>query len=248
MRYKILVEYDGCGFHGWQSQNDLPSVQSVLEDAIYKLTKEHCKVFGGGRTDSGVHATGQVAHFDIEREYHPMTIMRALNHWTRPYPISILDVVNVPISFHARFSAIQRHYRYVIINRAVPSSLYKNRAWHVPKPLDVRNMQIAANYLTGQHDFSSFRATHCQALSPIKTLDTLSVTMNQDMITIHASAKSFLHNQIRIIVGTLVNFSNNNIPSEQMLNVLHVRDRTKAGVTAPAYGLYLEHIDYLHDL
>jgi tRNA pseudouridine38-40 synthase len=243
-RYKIIIEYDGTNISGWQRQASSPSIQQFIEEAIEKFSREKTIVYGAGRTDSGVHALGQVAHFDLEKEYPTNIIQRAINHFLRPNKIAILDCSIVDNNFNARFSAKKRHYRYVILNRNVPSVFENYRAWHVREKLDIEKLQIAANILIGKHDFTSFRATHCQALSPIKTLDKIQVYKEKEHIIITLEAKSFLHHMVRNIVGSLALVGNGKWQPSDIANALEAKNRCSAGPTAPACGLYFVQVDY----
>ena len=202
-RYRLTIEYDGAPFVGWQRQDNGPSVQGALEEAIRRFAQEDVNVQGAGRTDSGVHALGQVAHFELAREWPADTVRDALNFHLKPNPVSVVEAEAAAADFHARFSAKGRSYLYRIVNRRAPLALDKGRAWHIPYPLDASAMAEAARALVGRHDFSSFRAADCQADSPLRTLDTLEVTRTGDEIRIATSARSFLHSQVRIMVGTL---------------------------------------------
>ena len=203
-RYKINLEYDGTDLIGWQQNRQGPSVQSLLQDAIFQFCGEQVEVFSAGRTDAGVHAINMTAHFDLENEQDSETVKRALNFYLVNQPVSVLNCERVGDDFHSRFSCVARHYRYVVINRSAPIVLQKNRAWWVPQKLDINAMQDAAKKLLGNHDFTSFRAAQCQAKSPIKTLDSLNITCQGDEIIFEFSARSFLHHQVRNMVGTLV--------------------------------------------
>ena len=234
-RYRLLLEYDGGPFAGWQRQDNGPSVQGALEDAIFQLSGERVTVIGAGRTDAGVHARGQVAHFDLAKEFPPDTVRDALNHYLRPSPVAVLDAAHAASDFHARFSAVARHYRYRIVCRRAPLALDLGRAWHVMRALDDKRMHEAAQVLVGSHDFTTFRAAECQAKSPVKTLDRLDVRAAGEEISIEASARSFLHNQVRSLVGTL------KLVGEGKWTA---RDRSRCGPVAPAEGLYLMRVDY----
>lgn len=243
-RYKLTLEYDGGPFRGWQRQANGPSVQAALEAAVPAFCGQTADVVGAGRTDAGVHATGQVAHLDLERAVAIDALQGALNHHLRPAPIVVLAASRAPDDFHARFSARARHYRYRIVNRRAPLALDAGRAWFVPGPLDAEIMHEAAQYLLGRHDFSSFRSSLCQANSPIRTLDHLAVFRRGEEVAIEARARSFLHHQMRNIVGTLKLMGEGKWPIERMAAVLAAGDRAAAGPTAPACGLYLTRVDY----
>jgi len=243
-KYKILIEYDGSNFVGWQRQNNGLSIQSSIEEAIKKISSETVSVFGAGRTDSGVHAKGQVAHFDISKRI-PIDRMRdGLNQHLRPLPISILDAEEATEDFHARFSALLRNYEYLIINRRSPLTLHKNYAWGVFKDLNINNMEKAAINFEGRHDFNAFRSIDCQSSSSIKTIESCTVEKKERYIAIKVSAKSFLHSQVRIIVGTLVEVGKGKILSGNIKNIIESKDRSQAGATAPAHGLYLLKVEY----
>lgn len=244
MRYKIVIEYDGSTAFGWQKQNHCSSVQQFIEEAIEKSTKERVDIFAAGRTDSGVHALAQVAHFDLSEECSPRILMRSINHFLRPNKIVITDCQIVDDDFHARFSAKKRYYRYLILNRTAPSVLNENRAWHIRSKLDIEKMQQAANLILGVHDFTSFRTIDCQAKSPIKTLSQINIHREGEMVIIDLSAPSFLHHMVRNIVGTLVPIGLAKLPVAEISNILQAKNRCKAGVTAPAYGLYFSRVDY----
>lgn len=243
-RYKLILEYDGAPFRGWQRQSDGASVQQALEDAVRGFCGEEVQVVAAGRTDAGVHAKGQVAHLDLAREVTPETLRNALNHHLRPRPVAVLQAAAVPDDFHARFSAKARHYLYRIVNRRAPLVLDAGRAWHVPVPLDAEVMHEAAQRLVGYHDFTSFRSALCQARSPIKTLDRLIVRRLGERLEISAVARSFLHHQVRNMVGTLKLVGEGRFPVAHVETVLAARDRSAAGPTAPACGLYLVRVDY----
>ena len=202
-RYKILLEYDGTGFVGWQRQENGYSVQQAIEEALEKFTGQSVKVFGAGRTDSGVHALGQVAHFTLDREETADTVRKALNFHLKPAAIAVLEAAPVDDDFDARLSATGRHYVYRITNRRSPLTLERGFSWWVPVPLDADAMDDAAKGLIGKHDFTSFRATNCQATSPVKTLDSLDVSREGNVIAFDVRARSFLHHQVRNFVGTL---------------------------------------------
>ena len=243
-RYKLTLEYDGGPFRGWQRQSDGASVQQTLEDAVRAFCGEAAQVVAAGRTDAGVHARGQVAHLDLAREVTPETLRNALNHHLRPHPVAVLEAVTAADGFHARFSAKARHYVYRIVNRRAPLALEAGRAWQVPVPLDAEIMHEAAQRLIGRHDFTSFRSALCQARSPVKTLDRLTIRRLDHRIEITAVALSFLHHQVRNMVGTLKLVGEGRFPVSHVEAVLAARDRSAAGPTAPACGLYLMRVDY----
>jgi tRNA pseudouridine38-40 synthase len=243
-RYKLTLEYDGGPFRGWQRQSGGDSVQQTLEEAVRKFCGEEVQVIGAGRTDAGVHATGQVAHLDLSRLVTPETLRNALNHHLRPRPVVVLEAAAAADHFHARYSATARQYVYRIVNRRAPLTLEAGRAWQVPAPLDAEVMQEAAQRLVGRHDFTSFRSALCQAKSPVKTLDRLTVKRCGDRLEIVALARSFLHHQVRNLVGTLKLIGEGRRPVEYVEAVLAARDRAAAGPTAPACGLYLVRVYY----
>lgn len=245
-RYKITIEYDGTGLLGWQKQLDGSSVQEYLETAIYKFSNQKVEVFGSGRTDAGVHALGQVAHFDLETSMDEFKLREALNAHLRNMEtkIAVIEVEKAADDFNARFDTIKRSYIYRILNRRSPSPLRENRVWHINYPLDIKKMLEASKYLIGYHDFSSFRAAACQAKSPEKTLDKISITKEDDEIIFYFEAKSFLHHQIRNMVGTLKMVGDGSIEPIDVKNILEAKDRTQAGITAPACGLYFKQIWY----
>lgn len=243
-RYKLIIEYDGTPFAGWQIQADRVSVQEVLERAITAFSGETVRTQTAGRTDAGVHARGQVAHFDLERDWDPFRISEALNFHLKPHPVAILSCVRVGADFEARFSAIARHYHYLIVNRRARPALENDRVWHVPAPLDETAMHQAAQALLGRHDFTTFRSAQCQANSPLRTLDRLDVTRADDRIIISASARSFLHHQVRSMVGSLKRVGEGAWSPGDLATALAARDRARCGPMAPACGLYLVKIDY----
>ena len=243
-RYKILIEYDGTDYVGWQRQENGLGVQQAIEDAVEKFTGQSVKVFGAGRTDSGVHALGQVAHFDLDREQTPDTVRKALNFHLKPAPIAILQATAVDDNFDARLSATGRSYVYRITNRRSPLTLEKGRSWWVPVPLDAEAMHDAAQGLIGKHDFTSFRATYCQARSPVKTLNSLDVRRNGDVIEFYVRARSFLHHQVRNFVGTLKLVGEGRWTAGDVTAALAKKDRAAAGPTAPAEGLYMVEVIY----
>lgn len=244
MRYRLTLEYDGRPFAGWQRQENGPSVQGTLEQAIFKLSGEMTTVTGAGRTDSGVHALGQVAHFDLGKEFAPNRLRDALNYHLRPEPIAVLETRVATPDFHARFSATARRYLYRILNRRSPPVLERGRVWHVARVLESDSMHLAAQYLTGQHDFTTFRAAECQAQSPIKTLDSLGVRRVGEEIHVEAKARSFLHHQVRSMVGSLKLVGEGKWHPREVLAVLRARNRARCGPVAPPEGLFLVHVDY----
>lgn len=243
-RYKLTIEYDGTRFAGWQMQESLPTVQGVLADAIEKLSGERVHVAGAGRTDAGVHATGQVAHIDLTRHWRPDTVRDGLTAHLRPHPVAVLAAEVVEPEFEARFSAIRRHYLYRIVNRRPDLALDRDRAWRVPQRLDAEAMHEAAQRLLGKHDFSTFRAAECQAASPVKTLDQLDVSRVGADIRIVTSARSFLHHQVRSMVGSLMRVGEGRWMADDLAAALEARDRARCGPMAPACGLYLTQVDY----
>jgi tRNA pseudouridine38-40 synthase len=243
-RYKLIIEYDGAPFSGWQIQADARTVQGTLTDAIEAFAGTRTAVQGAGRTDAGVHARAQVAHVDLAREWDTGTVRDALNAHLRPHPIAVLSAERIADDFDARFSARARHYTYRIINRRADLALETGRAWKVPRPLDDSAMHGAAQRLIGKHDFTTFRSTECQAKSPVKTLDRLDVTRDGDLIAIHASARSFLHNQVRSMVGSLAAVGEGKWSGDDLAAALAARDRAACAQVAPPDGLYLMRVDY----
>jgi tRNA pseudouridine38-40 synthase len=244
MRWKITLEYHGGSFVGWQRQLDGMSIQQALEEAIQKFTNETPRVTGAGRTDSGVHALGQVAHFDLVKPFTADVVRDAINAFMRDMPISVLVAEAVADDFDARFRAKRRHYRYRILNRRPPPAIEAGRVWHVVKPLDADAMHAAAQCLVGHHDFSTFRAAECQAKSPVKTVESLAITRQDDEIILSVAAPSFLHHQVRNIIGTLSLVGLGSWSAEDMEAALAARDRAKGGPTAPASGLYFVRVEY----
>ena len=243
-RYRLTIEYDGAPFSGWQIQADRLTVQGALTAAVAALTGEQSPVQGAGRTDAGVHARAQVAHVDLARDWETDTIRDALNAHLRPHPVAVLAAERVGDDFNARTSAIKRHYRYVIVNRRPDLTLARGQAWRIPRPLDVPAMHEAAQRLVGKHDFTTFRSTECQAKSPVKTLDQLDVVREGDRVYVIASARSFLHNQVRSMVGSLVMVGDGKWRADDISAALAARDRTACGQVAPPDGLYLMRVDY----
>ncbi|HQS18501.1 tRNA pseudouridine(38-40) synthase TruA [Reyranella sp.] len=243
-RYKLTIEYDGAPFVGWQRQPNGPSVQAALEEAVFAFAGERPPVQAAGRTDTGVHARGQVVHLDLSSERPVETIRSAINFHLKPQPVSVLTAERAPPGFHARFSATWRRYRYRIINRRAPPALDRGQLWHVPVALDVAAMAEAAAVLVGHHDFNSFRSTACQSPSALKTLDLLEVTRRGEEIHVDVGSRSFLHNQVRILVGTLHLVGRGQWSRGDVEAALAARDRTRAGPTAPPHGLCLMEVRY----
>ena len=243
-RYKLTIEYDGTPFVGWQVQAGGLSVQGLIETAIEALTGEKISIQGAGRTDAGVHALGQIAHAELSKDWQPDIVRDALNAYLRPHPIAVLAAEKTADDFDARFSAKRRHYLYRIINRRADLALERERAWRVPRPLDEGAMHAAAQRLIGKHDFTTFRSTECQAKSPLKTLDRLDVARDGDEVRVAASARSFLHNQVRSMVGSLVHVGEGKWSADDLAAALAARDRTACGQVAPPQGLYLVKVDY----
>jgi len=243
-RYKLIIEYDGAPFCGWQIQADQLTVQGVLTAAIESLSGDKVLVQGAGRTDAGVHARAQVAHVDLTKEWDTDTVRDALNAHLRPHPVAVLSAEKVPDDFNARTSAVKRHYLSRIINRRPDLTLAAGSAWRVPRPLDAEAMHGAAQRLVGKHDFTTFRSTECQAKSPVKTLDALNVVRDGHDINITAVARSFLHNQVRSMVGSLVAVGEGKWSADDLARALAARDRAVCGPVAPSDGLYLVQVDY----
>lgn len=245
-RYKLTIEYDGTGLAGWQKQPDRPSVQGYLEVAAAQLNEAPTEVFGAGRTDAGVHAIAQVAHVDLAKSIKPYSVMQAINYHLLPLTqqIVVIGAEEVSDDFQARFSAKGRSYWYRIVNRRTRLVLANNRAWHIPETLDAIAMHRAAQKLLGHHDFTTFRSTECQAQSPMRTLDKLDIIQHGEEIHALVSARSFLHHQVRNMVGTLRLIGNGKWSEADLMNALAARNRTAGGETAPAEGLYLTGVSY----
>ena len=243
-RYKLVIEYDGTPFVGWQVQDDRATVQGALTAAIAAFSGEQASVQGAGRTDTGVHALGQVAHVDLGKDWRTDQVRDALNAHLRPHPIAVLVAEQVPDTFDARFSATRRHYLYRIVNRRADLALDRDRAWRVPRMLDVAAMHAAAQRLVGKHDFTTFRAAECQAKSPEKTLDRLDVQRAGDEVRVYASARSFLHTQVRSMVGSLALVGDAKWSADDLAAALAARSRAACGEVAPPEGLYLVSVDY----
>jgi tRNA pseudouridine38-40 synthase len=243
-RFALTVEYDGRPFMGWQRQDHGPSVQAAIEAAAHKLTGETVTAHAAGRTDAGVHALGMRAHVEIAREIAPFRLREALNALLRPDPVAILDCVEVADDWHARFSCLARHYEYRIVNRRAPLTWEAGLAWRLANPLDAEAMHVAAQALVGRHDFTTFRSAHCQSDSPVKTLDRLDVRREGDRILVHASARSFLHHQVRSMVGCLALVGQGKWSAGDMKVALEAKDRAALGFNAPPDGLYFVRADY----
>lgn len=244
MRYKIVIEYDGTPFFGWQRQDGVPTVQQHLEEAVLPLSKKLVTMYGSGRTDTGVHATGQVAHFDLDRDLDPFRVQECMNAYLCEQPIVVRSAEIVSPTFDARFSAKERTYLYKILNRRARPALLRNRCWHIMLPLDADAMNETAQYLLGKNDFSSFRAAGCQATSPIRTLNYIKVWREEEMIYVECRAKSFLYHQVRNMVGSLFMVGAGRWDTQKFLDVFAAADRNIAGQTAPACGLYFQNVTY----
>ena len=241
--YKITIEYDGTNFVGWQRQDNGLSIQQIIEEAISNLSNENISIFGAGRTDAGVHAKGQVANFLLKQNFDTDTIRDGLNQHLRPYPVAIITAEKVENDFNARFSASLRWYEYKVINRRPPLTLDAKRVWCVHKNIDVNKIIEESKSFIGKHDLSSFRSINCQSKSPIKSINSLVISNKENQINFTISAKSFLHSQVRIMVGTLVDIGMNKI-SRSISEIILSKKRENAGVTAPAHGLYLTKVNY----
>ncbi len=243
-RYKLTIEYDGSAYSGWQRQDNAPSVQETLEIAAQALDGAPAVVIGAGRTDAGVHAYGQVAHIDLVKTIPAGKVRDALNAHLRPHPVAILEAEDAAPDFHARFDATSRSYIYRIVNRRADLALDRNRAWRIAAPLDADAMHAAAQVFIGRHDFSTFRYAHCQADTPVKTLDSFSVSRQLDEIVIATTARSYLHHQVRSMVGSLVEVGRGRQPVNWIADILKAADRTQCGPVSPAEGLYLSAVSY----
>lgn len=243
-RYKLILEYDGTPFCGWQRQADRMSVQQALEEAVERFSGEAVTSQAAGRTDAGVHALGQVVHFDLAKDWDPFRIREALNYHLRPHPVVAIECAAVGPEFEARFSAVARHYEYRILNRRAPAAIERNQVWHVPVQLDAGRMHEAAQLILGRHDFSTFRSSECQASSPIRTLDRFEVSGDGEVVAIAASARSFLHHQVRSMVGSLKLVGEGKWSPADFRAALDAADRRRCGPMAPASGLYLTGVDY----
>ncbi len=243
-RYRLDIEYDGTAFCGWQRQTNGLAVQQVIEDALERIDGAAVTIRGAGRTDTGVHATGQVAHVDLRKDWQPYKLWEAVNAHMRPHRVAVRAVSHVSDDFDARFSAIRRHYLYRIVNRRAPLTIDADRAWLVKRQLDAEAMHEAAQALLGKHDFTTFRDADCQATSPIRTLERLDVSRVGDEIHIYASARSFLHHQVRSMVGSVEHVGSGKWKLRDLRAALDARKRSRCGVVAPAAGLYLINVDY----
>jgi tRNA pseudouridine38-40 synthase len=243
-RYKLSLEFDGGPFVGWQRQDNGVAVQSVLEEAIFGFSGERVTAFSAGRTDAGVHALAMPAHFDLVKDADPETVREAINYHLKPAPIAVLSAEQVSEDFHTRFSAKRRHYRYRIVNRRAPLTLDAGRAWRLSPPLDAEAMHEAAQALVGKHDFTTFRASTCQAASPVKTLTAIAVTRSGEDIFIETSARSFLHHQVRSMVGSLVEVGLGRWSAADFTDAFKSRNRQRCGQVSPAEGLYFLRADY----
>lgn len=243
-RYRLTIEYDGMPFVGWQSQKGGGGVQDALSDAIEGFCGERVTVFGAGRTDTGVHARGQVAHIDLAQNHKADKVMAGINFHLKPHPVAVLDASLCADDFDARFSALARHYQYRILSRRAPPTLDRLRAWFVPQKLDAAAMQEAADLLVGKHDFTTFRSSQCQAASPIKTLSTLAVAQEGDELVITASAPSFLHHQVRSLAGVLKRVGEGKWTPDDAAAALKACDRAACAPVAPPHGLTFMRVDY----
>ena len=244
-RFKLTLEYDGTRYVGWQRQANGLAVQEILERALHAVSGEEVTVRGAGRTDAGVHATGQVAHIDLARRaWRPDVLREALNAHLRPHPVAVLLAEPAPDEFDARHSALRRHYLYRLINRRAPLTLEADRAWLIKRRIDAGAMHEAAQILLGRHDFSTFRDSECQAESPIRTLERFDVMKQGDLILMKVSARSFLHRQVRSMVGSLEHVGSGRWRAADLRDALEARDRARCGTVAPAAGLYLVGVDY----
>jgi tRNA pseudouridine38-40 synthase len=243
-RYRLTIEYDGGPYRGFQAQAELPSVQGAIEAAVLGFTGETVRIHAAGRTDTGVHATGQVIHLDLTRDWKPEVVMNALNAHLVPQPVAVLDAVVVADDWHARFSAKARRYQYRILNRPAPPALDRGKVWHVKKPLDAAAMQDAAQVLVGHHDFTTFRDMQCQAKSPLKTLDVASVRREGEMVLLEFASRSFLHRQVRSMAGSIVEVGVGRWTRADLAAALEAKDRRACGPVAPADGLYFTGVRY----
>ncbi len=243
-RYKLILEYDGTPFVGWQRQTNGLAVQEVVEVALAAVDGTSVKIRGAGRTDAGVHAEGQVAHADLAKEWRPDRLRDAVNAHLRPHPVAVLRADAVPDDFDARHSAIRRHYVYRLLNRRAPLTLQAERAWLIKRKIDAGAMHEAAQVLVGRHDFSTFRDSECQAESPVRTLERFEVMKDGDLVLMRVAARSFLHRQVRSMVGSLEHVGSGKWSADDLRDALEARDRKRCGMVAPAAGLYLVGVDY----
>ena len=243
-RFKLLIEFDGTDYAGWQRQKNAPSIQEAIEQAILAFCGEQANLVGAGRTDAGVHARAMAAHVDIDRPVEPFRLGEALNFYLKPAPIAILEVSAVSDQFHARFSCTARHYEYLIYNRRAPLTLERAQAWRITQPLDHQAMNEAAQVLVGKHDFTTFRAAQCQSNSPVKTLSAIGVERSDDWVKVRCHAPSFLHHQVRSIVGCLVEVGRGSWTVDDLAGALKKADRAACAMVAPATGLYFMQADY----
>ncbi len=247
-KYKLTVEYDGTDLVGWQKQPGQLSAQGILEDAIFGLSQERVETVASGRTDAGVHALGQVVSFDLNKKFDMYSLRQGINFHMQNGPVVVLNAEEVSEDFSARFSATKRHYKYVVLNRSSVPVIDKNRVWHIASPLDIFLMEEAVEYFVGNHDFTSFRASECQAKNPVKTLDDIYIEEHDfefgRYIYLEFTAKSFLHHMVRNIVGTLVDVGLGKTKPDAIPGMIAAKDRTKAGPTAPACGLFFMGVDY----
>ncbi len=250
-RYALKIEYHGGPFSGWQRQNSQATVQGAIEDALSRLQSTPAHVQGAGRTDAGVHATGQIAHVDLEQNWDPFRLSEALNYHLKPTPVAILNAAETDPEFHARFDAIHRHYLFRILVRRAQPALADGLVWHIKHPLDVDAMRKGAAHLIGKHDFTTFRSTMCQAQSPVKSIDRITIdethALGQTELSIRVEARSFLHNQVRSIVGTLERVGAGSWSPADVKTALKAKDRAACGPVCPPYGLYLEQVIYPDD-
>lgn len=243
-RYRLTLEYDGGPYRGFQAQAELPSVQGAVEAAVLGFSGETVRIHAAGRTDTGVHATGQVIHVDLTRDWKPEVVMNALNAHLVPQPVAVLDARVVADDWHARFSAKARRYQYRILNRPAPPAIDRGKVWHVKKPLDADAMHDAAQALVGHHDFTTFRDMQCQAKSPLKTLDTATVRREGEMVLLEFSSRSFLHRQVRSMAGSIVEVGVGRWTKADLAAALEAKDRRACGPVAPADGLYFTGVRY----
>ena len=243
-RYKIKIEYDGTPFIGWQFQNKGLSIQQVLQDSIFRFSHEKVVVTGAGRTDSGVHALGQIAHFDLKKRIESKTILKGINQCIGDKPVAILSIKKINKGFHARFDAKKRTYEYIIINRQSPLTLKKNKAWHIRKKLDIEAMKKGARLLLGTNDFSTFRSSSCGAKSPVKTLERVTIKTKGDKVMLKFTSKSFLQQQVRSMVGCIKYLGEKKWTLGTFKKIFRSKNRLKCAPPAPSCGLYLKQISY----